>query len=339
MMKEKKQNHSKKIVALVIIIIVILILGVIVFAILNKDKELLKKDENKKIETSSSNDGIDTTWQNNVNYILDENNKTLTLKEKELSNPDVYKGDVVIKKFAIIDGVEYETRFPNYCSNLFYQTEMTSFSMEDIDTSNVNGIDSMFMGCFSLQKIDLSNFDTSNVIDMDQAFYECTQLKSLDLSSFDVENVTSMLSMFSGGFNADLNLSGWKIGRKDVVNNTSYGFALVFFGNQSKNIIAKNWDLSSAGDLTGMFAGCSKLETLDISGWNLGTEIVAHSFFDDCTSLKNIKGIDEWRLSNFNLDSYPFATICHNCTSLDNKLTGGIWNKGTWSDGTFIPLI
>lgn len=238
---------------------------------------------------------------------------------------------------------------------------MTSFSMEDIDTSNVTNMKLMFGGCTSLQNIDISNLDTSNVntmnnmfancsslqninlknfdtgrlTDMTAMFFRCTSLQLLDLSDFDVKNVLGMGGVFDN-VTAKLNLSGWKIKKQYVINN-SRGDSMLFGNNKSKEIVAKNWDVSSAGELIGLFARCSSLESLDISGWTFGTGHIAHGFFAECTSLSAVTGINEWQLSSFDLNSAPFAAICQNCTALGNKLTGGIWNNGTWSNGTFTP--
>ena len=305
----------------------------------------------------------DTTWQDNVNYTLDEQTHTLTLVRNDTSRTDIYNGDVIIKAKAIIDGVEYTTKFPNECGSLFsYASRMTSFSMEDIDTSNVTSLASMFLCCSSLQSVDLSGFDSDNVTTMVGMFIECSSLQSIDLSELDTHNVTDMQEMFyncssiqvlnlstfnvdnvsnmSGMFSrvtAKLILTGWKIRGNGVINNTSAGQALAFGGCKSSEIIADNWDVSNVNNFTGSFAGCSSLQTLNISGWNFGTGCVAHGFFAGCTSLSNITGTTEWNLSNFNLNANPFAAICQNCTALGNRLTGGIWNNGTWSNGTFTP--
>lgn len=276
-----------------------------------------------------------TTWQDNVNYTLDEQNHTLTLVSNDTSRTDIYNGDVIIKEKAVINEVEYTTKFPNDCSNLFTQaSRMTSFSMEDIDTSNVRDMHQMFYACSALQNIDVSNLDTSNVRYMFQMFCDCSALQTLDLSSFNVEQVTNMGGMLYN-VSAKLILNGWKIKKNDVISN--YYGPLLFSGCKSSEIIANDWDVSNVNIFLGLFATCSSLKKLDISGWKFGTGCIAHGFFDGCTSLQTITGIDEWQLSNFNLNQAPFAAICQNCTTLGNKLTGGIWNNGTWSNGTFTP--
>ena len=47
---------------------------------------------------------------------------------------------------------------------------------------------SMFDGCQSLQKINVSNFDTSNVSDMSYMFSSCKSLTSIDVSHFNTKN-------------------------------------------------------------------------------------------------------------------------------------------------------
>lgn len=141
--------------------------------------------------------------------------------------------------------------------------------------------------------------------------------------------------MFGGSVVAKLNLSGWKFGESSIISNT--GGSTLFSQNKSKEIIAKNWDISKINDLTCLFSDCSSLETLDISNWAFGSNHLARAFFQGCKSLTNVKGIQEWQLSSFNLNQNPFSAICNGCTALSNKLTGGMWNNGTWSNGTFTP--
>ena len=58
--------------------------------------------------------------------------------------------------------------------------------MENLNTSEVTDMSSMFAYCSSLDSIDVSRFDTSKVEDMEGMFYACSSLAELDLSSFDI---------------------------------------------------------------------------------------------------------------------------------------------------------
>ena len=56
----------------------------------------------------------------------------------------------------------------------------------------------MFLCCFALISLDLSNFNTSKVTNMGYMFGVCSSLTSLNLSNFDTSKVTNMNMMFSG---------------------------------------------------------------------------------------------------------------------------------------------
>ena len=84
------------------------------------------------------------------------------------------------------------------------------WAAENIDTSNVTNMNSMFYGCSSLQSLDVSGFDTINVTRINSMFYGCSSLQTLDVSGFDTNNVTNMGSMFYGCKTlTQLDLTNW----------------------------------------------------------------------------------------------------------------------------------
>ena len=168
---------------------------------------------------------IDTVWQNVFKtsynyemYVLDEEKKTITLR----SGPGVSSESIIIKKFAIINGVKYETKFPERCTSIFYGSNLKTISIDaDVDTSNITdatgmfacssittisapnlitnkviNMSGMFDGCRSLTDLNITGWDTSNVTDMSRLFYNCYSLETLDLSNWDTGNVTKMGKMF-----------------------------------------------------------------------------------------------------------------------------------------------
>ena len=68
--------------------------------------------------------------------------------------------------------------------------------LNNLDTSNVMDMHSMFNTCSKFSTLDLSGFDTSNVENMGMMFNMCMQLKTLDLSNFDTSKVTDMGTTF-----------------------------------------------------------------------------------------------------------------------------------------------
>ena len=73
---------------------------------------------------------------------------------------------------------------------------IASFRLLVTDTSSINDMNYMFIGCSSLTSLDLSNFDTSGVTSMFGMFSCCSSLTSLDLSNFDTSLVINMAAMF-----------------------------------------------------------------------------------------------------------------------------------------------
>ena len=69
---------------------------------------------------------------------------------------------------------------------------------ENLNTSKVTSMLSMFFNCPALTSLDLSHFDTKNVEDMRQLFYKCSSLTSLDLSNFDTSKAENMNALFKG---------------------------------------------------------------------------------------------------------------------------------------------
>ena len=142
----------------------------------------------------------DTTWQTAFEngyydrYILDEENKTITLR----SGPPVSAESIVIEKQAVINGIKYNTKFPDSCSNLFAgSSNLKSISIDsNIDTTNITNMESMFSGCSKLTTVEMPNFATNNVTNMKSLFTNCPLLKNIDLSNWDTSNVQNMYQMF-----------------------------------------------------------------------------------------------------------------------------------------------
>lgn len=106
----------------------------------------------------------------------------------------------------------------------------------------------------------IENLNTSNVTDMSSMFYNCKGLKSLDLSHFDIQNVTDMYSMFSNCTQLEsIDLSGW-----NVVNNITLNQMFAYCSKLSTIYCNNTWNSS---DSFWMFYNCSSLP--DYNGSNV----------------------------------------------------------------------
>ncbi len=96
----------------------------------------------------------------------------------------------------------------------------------------------LFAKCKSLHTAKL-HMDTSGITDMSYLFYGCESLEQLDLSQWNTTNVRTMQGMFSNCSNL-----------KDIVGH-------------------ENWDTHSLESVAYMFNATKKLQTVDMSGWDL----------------------------------------------------------------------
>ncbi len=100
--------------------------------------------------------------------------------------------------YEIYIGQEGGVKANQNSSYLFFRFyNMTQINgLENLDTSSVTNMSSMFGYCNHLSSLDLSHFDTKKVTNMSYMFEGCKSLTSLDVSNFDTGNVTEMSSMF-----------------------------------------------------------------------------------------------------------------------------------------------
>ena len=70
------------------------------------------------------------------------------------------------------------------------------YGLDNLNTSIVTDMTTMFFGLASMKELDLTSFDTRNVTNMSYMFSYCVNLQKVDVSSFDISNVTHMERMF-----------------------------------------------------------------------------------------------------------------------------------------------
>lgn len=184
-----------------------------------------------------------------------------------------------------IDGVEYyKLKLDKDLDDSFYQFiwgKFTNLMFEDIDTSNITNMLSMFENCRNLTSLNLHKFNTSKVVGMDRMFYSCNVLTSLDVSGFDTSNVTSMRAMFNNcQALTSLDLSGW-----NTINVTNMYRMFIYCGGLT-SLNLSGWDTSNVTNTSGMFQDCINLKTIRMVGCSQATidKIKAQLTTDGITS-------------------------------------------------------
>ncbi len=258
----------------------------------------------------------------NWNYTLDDTSNIITLNYYTGSETDV----IVYANYPI-NGKTYRTQLASSTCTPSEENKQYMFNgsaqencrniktiifSDNIDTSNVTNMTSMFKYCIGLINLKLGNFNTSNVISMRDMFSCCSLLVELDLSSFDTSKVTDMSDMFDNCSSlTSLNVTNFNTSK---VTNMNWMF------NQCKllnNLDVRNFDTSKVTNMLRMFNGCSSLESLDLSSFDTHNVTQINYMFSLCSNLKVIyvtKG--KWSTSQINsMDMLHMFTEC-GCSSV-----------------------
>ena len=149
---------------------------------------------------------------------------------------------------------------------------------------NLTKTNHMFLGCYSLTNINLSNFNTQNVTNMNLMFGFCKSLINLNLSNFNTQNVTNMSWMFDGCESLEnLNLANFNT--KNVTNmSLMFGFCKSLINLNLSNFYTKN-----VINMSFMFAGCKSLTNLNLSNFNIENVSNMSGMFAFCDSLTKDK--------------------------------------------------
>ncbi len=174
--------------------------------------------------------------------------------------------------------------------------------IENLNTSEVTDMNSLFLGCTSLVNVDLQHFDTGNVTGMNSMFSDCSSLRQLDLSNFDTRNVTDMNSMFRGCTNLE-------------------------------SLDLPSFDTRKVTDMNGMFRGCTNLESLDLSSFDTHSVTRMIWMFYNCSNLTTIYAGSNWDTAGVTSSSSMFA----NCTSLMGG-QGTAYNDSNPKDKTYAHI-
>ena len=194
------------------------------------------------------------------------------------------------------------------CSQMFMnKRNLTSIIFNDgFNTSNVTNMSSMFEGCESLDRLNLSCFNTSLVTNMSKMFKNCRcGNEGINLTNFNTSSVTDMSEMFSGC-------------------NTRY-FSDYYFEPLCLDL--SSFNTSNVINMSGMFKGCYTLRNLNLSNFNTqNVTDMSYMFYyttilDGDEQIVVMAGISTLDLSSFNTSnvtnmSYMFGK-CAALTSLN----------------------
>ncbi len=181
---------------------------------------------------------------------------------------------------------------------------------ESFKDVKVTSCENWFFNFTKLEIIEgIKNLDTSQVQSMNSMFNGCSSLDTLDLSSFDTSSTINTASMFNGCSN---------LGKIIFGNNFKTSTTENMFSNCSKltKLDLSGFDTSqrteNKGTMTCMFSGCSSLTSLNLSSFNTSNVTNMDQMFYNCENLSNLT------LGSFDMTSVTsMYNMFYNC----NKIT------------------
>ena len=282
-------------------------------------------------EGSRSYDGEYYGYKNEIKRIVFENQ--ILGKEGESKSWDVSeKQDGKSIAFLVGNELYIQTEgiiaFPQNSINLFadFENLESITGLEYVDTSKVNSMSQMFIGCSKLTQLDVSDFNTSNVKNMTYMFYGCSSLKEIDVKNFDTRNVTSILGLF---YNCS-SLEEIDLSNFNTSNVTSLQWMFTKCTNL-KEVKLNGLDTSNVTSMMQMFYECKNLTNIDVSKFNTSKVTTMSSMFEKCNSLIQID------VSNFDTSNVTnMGSMFYGCNQLqDLDLNNFSTNKVTNMDFMF----
>ena len=183
--------------------------------------------------------------------------------------------------------------------------------IENWDVSSCKNFSYMFANGGINSELNLSNWQTKNLENCQNMFAN-SHFTSINLSGWNVPKLNNMSSMFVGaGANSKLlsvNMSNWTMGTPANMNS-------MFYNNANLTSIDFTGSKMVSSNLQQTFRSCTKLTSLDVSGFDTSQCTTMQGMFENCLSLTLLN------LSNFNTSKVTtmnsMFSSCSSLTSLD----------------------
>lgn len=182
----------------------------------------------------------------------------------------------------IIFNEDSSSMFDESISEIKHRLQYILFN-NNIDSSLVTNMSSMFKICSSLKELDVTTFNTDKVTDMSYMFTSCQDLTNLDVTNFNTSNVTNMTYMFA----VCNDLTSIDVSKFDTSNVTNMSYMFGACGKLS-SLDVTQFVTSSVTDMSGMFISCDILTTLDLSSFDTSKVTKVDDMFRACTNLTNV---------------------------------------------------
>ena len=248
-----------------------------------KDFKFIRDPSSKEPYALLSDDGKTLTFYYDADMGM-QTGTTYSLNVGD-NNPGWYTDNSNTQVDKVVFDESFVDARPTSTHYWFYGMENLEslVGIENLNTSEVTDMASMFQSCFKLQHLDLSHFNTDNLVNMHRMFQACVMLESIDLSSFNTANVTG--------------------------ENMDWLFALC---TNLSSVDVSSFNTSRVTSLWSMFFQCGNLTQLDLTSFDTHQVTRTTTMFQGCTKLVTVYAGEGWDMSNVTTDPAMFA----GCSSL-----------------------
>ena len=289
--------------------------------------------EKKRIIEELSKNGI----KENVDFsFCPENNKDFYVfnLSRNVTKDDVKK--YYSNNYEYSEQINFATDFDDLICNIAIKDPQKFFSNEVVKqwlSNNIIGLEctksgtikqdnfsELFKNYSSLYYVDISKINLSDVLSMEDMFYGCSNLTDLAADWQNTINCTDMSGLF-------YNCSSLKniTSFTEEVNVTNVEKVDYLFSGCSnlEYINCSNWNLSSINSMSHLFDNCSNLQTITLP--KVGNNLTDVSFlFSDCKNLTGIHLLEDFNPVNVTNAKGVFS----GCSSLSSiNLNNFIGNK------------
>ena len=236
-------------------------------------------------------------------------------------------GEVIYKKAPPITSIDCSgSDFSDVISAAFMCkdcTELTVVNMSGVKFGNLYDASSMFAGCNNLVSIDATDWDFANTTTAVCMFDQCKKLNTIHgIENWNMSNCRDLTCIFADCMSLKtLDLSSWNISSKcNYVSNLFSGCTVL------ENVVGlEKWDFSNVYDLYYCFSECESIKKLNLTNWCISSKCNDLSgVFYKCSSLTEIKGIENWDYSGVEVSNT--RQIFYGCNKLKKLVLPGSIN-------------
>lgn len=178
-------------------------------------------------------------------------------------------------------------------SNRFWW-KITDVDISGLDTTVIWETQGAFRDMRYLQNVNIVNLNTSNAWCISTMFLQCYNLKSVDMSNFNLKNCQVADSVFQSCSNlTSLKVDNWDLAKMETGSYNNGISGMFAYCRNLKTLNLSTWkNQNKLTNFCELFHGCNNLVDLNIAGWDFTNATNLYGAFGGCNKLSS----DSWNM-------------------------------------------